>query len=116
MSGFSGPVQPHHTHACLTLCIDDPGAVPLQVAEQTTQYFITNDRPNVAGLVLAGSADFKTELGQSDMFDQRLKAIILLTVDVSYGAAPPWAPHTAALPPAAADSILHDAKLQLDWK
>lgn len=56
-----------------------------QVAEQTTQYFITNDRPNVAGLVLAGSADFKTELGQSDMFDQRLKAIILLTVDVSYG-------------------------------
>lgn len=87
-----------------------------QVAEQTTQYFITNDRPNVAGLVLAGSADFKTELGQSDMFDQRLKAIILLTVDVSYGAAPPWAPHTAALPPAAADSILHDAKLQLDCK
>lgn len=56
-----------------------------KVAEQTTQYFITNDRPNVAGLVLAGSADFKTELGQSDMFDQRLKAIILLTVDVSYG-------------------------------
>lgn len=55
------------------------------MAEQTTQYFITNDRPNVAGLVLAGSADFKTELGQSDMFDQRLKAIILLTVDVSYG-------------------------------
>lgn len=60
----------------------------LQVAEQTTQYFITNDRPNVAGLVLAGSADFKTELGQSDMFDQRLKAIILLTVDVSYGDGP----------------------------
>lgn len=58
----------------------------LQVAEQATQYFITNDRPNVAGLVLAGSADFKTELGQSDMFDQRLKAVVLLTVDVSYGA------------------------------
>ncbi len=57
------------------------------MAEQTTQYFITNDRPNVAGLVLAGSADFKTELAGSDMFDQRLKAIVLLTVDVSYGAA-----------------------------
>jgi peptide chain release factor subunit 1 len=56
-----------------------------KVAEQTTQYFITNDRPNVAGLVLAGSADFKTELAGSDMFDQRLKAIVLLTVDVSYG-------------------------------
>ena len=34
------------------------------------QFFITNDKPNVTGLVLAGSADFKTELGQSDMFDQ----------------------------------------------
>ena len=41
------------------------------------QFFITNDRPNVAGLVMAGSADFKTELGQSDMFDQRLQAVVL---------------------------------------
>lgn len=59
----------------------------VQVAETTVQMFITNDRPNVAGLVLAGSADFKTELSQSDMFDQRLQAIILSVVDVSYGAA-----------------------------
>jgi peptide chain release factor subunit 1 len=56
-----------------------------KIAELAVQFFITNDRPNVAGLVLAGSADFKTELGQSDMFDQRLAAIILATVDVSYG-------------------------------
>jgi len=41
-----------------------------KVAETAVQMFITNDRPNVAGLVLAGSADFKTELSQSDMFDQ----------------------------------------------
>lgn len=47
--------------------------------------FITNDKPNVAGLVLAGSADFKTELSQSDLFDQRLKNIIISVVDVSYG-------------------------------
>ena len=40
-----------------------------KVAEVAVQCFITNDKPNVAGLVLAGSADFKTELGQSDMFD-----------------------------------------------
>ena len=40
-----------------------------KVAETAVQLFITNDRPNVAGLVLAGSADFKTELSQSDMFD-----------------------------------------------
>jgi len=41
-----------------------------KVAETAVQMFITNDRANVAGLVLAGSADFKTELSQSDMFDQ----------------------------------------------
>lgn len=57
----------------------------LQVAELATQIFITNDKPNVSGLVLSGSADFKTELSQSDMFDQRLAAIILGVVDVSYG-------------------------------
>lgn len=54
-------------------------------AEHAVQFFITNDRPNVNGLVLAGSADFKTELGQSDLFDLRLKAIIVASVDVSYG-------------------------------
>jgi peptide chain release factor subunit 1 len=56
-----------------------------KVAETAVQMFITNDRPNVAGLILAGSADFKTELSQSDMFDQRLQAKIIKIVDVSYG-------------------------------
>lgn len=56
-----------------------------KVAEMAVQFFITNDKPNVSGLVLAGSADFKTELSQSDMFDQRLQAVILGVVDVSYG-------------------------------
>ena len=36
-----------------------------KVAELATQYFITADKPNVTGLVLAGSADFKTVLGNS---------------------------------------------------
>ncbi|KAL6209910.1 hypothetical protein ACLB2K_020849 [Fragaria x ananassa] len=36
-------------------------------------------------LILGGSADFKTELSQSDMFDPRLQAKILNVVDVSYG-------------------------------
>jgi len=40
-----------------------------KVAEVATQLFITNDKPNIAGLILAGSADFKTELCQSDLFD-----------------------------------------------
>ena len=41
--------------------------------------------PNVTGLVLAGSAAFKTELSESDIFDKRLKPIIVKIVDVSYG-------------------------------
>lgn len=57
----------------------------VQVAELATQMFITNDKPNVSGLVLSGSADFKTELSQSDMFDPRLQAVVLGVVDVSYG-------------------------------
>lgn len=56
-----------------------------KVAELATQHFITDNKCNVAGLVLAGSADFKTELGQSDMFDYRLGPKIIRTVDVSYG-------------------------------
>jgi len=56
-----------------------------KVAETAVTLFITNDKSNVCGLVLAGSADFKTELSQSDMFDQRLQAKILKIVDVSYG-------------------------------
>lgn len=56
-----------------------------KVAETAVQLFIANDKVNVTGLILAGSADFKTELGQSEMFDQRLQAKILKTVDVSYG-------------------------------
>ncbi|KAG6898235.1 translation termination factor eRF1 [Termitomyces sp. T32_za158] len=56
-----------------------------KVAELAVQHFITNDKVNVSGLVLAGSADFKTELGQSDMFDQRLAAKVIKVVDVSYG-------------------------------
>lgn len=56
-----------------------------KVAEVATQLFVTNDKPNIAGLILAGSADFKTELSQSDMFDSRLQTKILKLVDVSYG-------------------------------
>lgn len=47
-----------------------------KVAEVAVQLFITNDRPNISGLILAGSADFKTELSQSDMFDPVCKTSI----------------------------------------
>ena len=54
-------------------------------AEVAVQCFITDDKPNVRGLILAGSADFKSELMNSDLFDQRLKKIVVKLVDVSYG-------------------------------
>merc|ERR1712127_435506 len=56
-----------------------------KVAEVATQMFISNDKVTTAGLILAGSADFKTELSQSDMFDPRLQGKIIKMVDISYG-------------------------------
>jgi len=56
-----------------------------KVAEVAAQMFISNDKVNVAGIVLAGSADFKNDLYGSDIFDQRLAAKVMKTVDVSYG-------------------------------
>jgi peptide chain release factor subunit 1 len=56
-----------------------------KVAELTSQHFITNDMPNVAGLVLAGSAGFKNELAETDMLDKRLGPVICAVLDVSYG-------------------------------
>lgn len=57
-----------------------------KVAELATQLFVPDgQKPNVQGLVLAGSADFKSELMRSDLFDQRLAKIVLKMVDVSYG-------------------------------
>mmetsp|Transcript_4705 Transcript_4705/g.9060 ORF Transcript_4705/g.9060 Transcript_4705/m.9060 type:complete len:435 (+) Transcript_4705:29-1333(+) len=56
-----------------------------KVAEACTSVYITNDKPNVSGLVLAGSAEFKAKLNASDVFDPRLAAIVVKIVDVSYG-------------------------------
>ena len=56
-----------------------------KVAELSTTFFISNDNPNVLGLILEGSAEFKNDLAQSDMFDPRLAAVMLKIVDVSYG-------------------------------
>jgi len=56
-----------------------------KVAETAVTLFIAADKPNISGLILAGSADFKTELSQSDMFDPRLQGKIIKLVDVSYG-------------------------------
>ena len=44
-----------------------------KVAETAVQCFIKDDKVTCANIILAGSADFKTELNGSDMFDQRLQ-------------------------------------------
>ncbi|CAM9236395.1 unnamed protein product [Scytosiphon promiscuus] len=56
-----------------------------KVAEFATQFFITDNKCNCAGLVLAGSAEFKSELQGSDLFDPRLLKNVIKMVDVSYG-------------------------------
>ncbi|CAE6939252.1 eRF1 [Symbiodinium sp. KB8] len=56
-----------------------------KVAESAVNAFISADQPNVAGLVLAGSAEFKNQLQTSDLFDPRLAGIVVKVVDVSYG-------------------------------
>mmetsp|Transcript_113768 Transcript_113768/g.328521 ORF Transcript_113768/g.328521 Transcript_113768/m.328521 type:complete len:439 (-) Transcript_113768:154-1470(-) len=57
-----------------------------KVGELATQMFITNDAPNITGLIVAGSAEFKQDLTTSDLFDPRLeKVLIRPLLDVSYG-------------------------------
>ena len=56
-----------------------------KVAETATQMFITDDRPNVAGIVLAGSAEFKQQLTTTELLDPRLVAVIIKVVDIAYG-------------------------------
>ena len=42
-------------------------------------------QPIIKGLVLAGSAAFKDDLFNSELFDGRLKSIVIKIVDVCYG-------------------------------
>ena len=66
-----------------------------KVAETAVQMFISNDKPNISGMILAGSADFKTELSQSDMFDPRLQ--VRHSVVLSHIFTPYPKPRTASL-------------------
>ena len=56
-----------------------------KVAETAAKQFIANNKPNISGLVLAGSANFKLELNHSDVFDSRLQRKVIKLVNVSYG-------------------------------
>ncbi|GMR57329.1 hypothetical protein PMAYCL1PPCAC_27524 [Pristionchus mayeri] len=56
-----------------------------KVAETAAELFLQGDKITVAGLILAGSADFKTDLAESELLSQRLRAAIVKTVDIAYG-------------------------------
>jgi peptide chain release factor subunit 1 len=56
-----------------------------KVCEHASQLFLTNDKINVSGLILAGCADFKTVLSGSSLFDQRLQTKVIKIVDIAYG-------------------------------
>jgi len=57
-----------------------------KVCETTTNHFITDgERPNVYGIVIAGYADFKTQVSESAFLDPRLKKVVCNVCDISYG-------------------------------
>jgi len=59
-----------------------------KVGELATQFFVPNGRmPNIVGLFVGGSAEFKQQLTtDTDLFDQRLAAILVPPLlDISYG-------------------------------
>ncbi len=52
-------------------------------SELTTHHFITNNIPNITGIIFAGHASFKTDLGK--IIDPRLKSIVKGLLDIAYG-------------------------------
>lgn len=103
---FFGTLQGNHKEKLLQFGVDLPkkhgrggqsaprfGRIRLEkraayvrkVCEAATPLFITDDKPNIAGIIIAGYADFKNLTQESAFFDQRLKAIVVNLVDISYG-------------------------------
>jgi len=56
-----------------------------KVAERCNASFIVNNKPNVKGLVMAGSADFKDTVVKNLALDKRLRKLIICSVDLARG-------------------------------
>lgn len=57
-----------------------------KIAEMTTKHFIGSDNKlNVEGIILAGSANFKSDLEKGDLLDERVQKGVISIVDISYG-------------------------------
>ena len=59
-----------------------------KVAEFAVQFFISDNKCNVKGIVLAGSAELKQDLMNSELLDPRLQKNVIKMIDVSYGMEP----------------------------
>jgi len=56
-----------------------------EISEAAVDNFITDDLPNIRGLIIAGSAEIKNDLMKSDLFDKRLMPVIFKVLDIGYG-------------------------------
>ena len=54
-------------------------------AEAIGKCFLKDNRATVKGLILAGNADFKNKLNDSNVFSPVLKEIVIKVLDISYG-------------------------------
>lgn len=57
----------------------------VKVGEFTNKYFLSNEKVNVEGVIIAGSAEFKEVFYKSDLYDPRIKKVVLSVMDLSYG-------------------------------
>lgn len=56
-----------------------------KVCEIANNLFLKDNKATVKGIVLAGSADFKNQIIECDIFSYVLKEIVIKSVDVAYG-------------------------------
>jgi len=57
----------------------------IKISELSVKHFITDDKINVSGLIVAGSAEFKQQLTSKDLLDPRLQNKIVSVLDIAYG-------------------------------
>eukprot|EP00930_Biecheleria_cincta_P024208 TRINITY_DN17354_c0_g1_i1.p1 TRINITY_DN17354_c0_g1~~TRINITY_DN17354_c0_g1_i1.p1 ORF type:complete len:339 (+),score=64.45 TRINITY_DN17354_c0_g1_i1:419-1435(+) len=56
-----------------------------KVAEHAKRSFISGDTQNITGLIVAGAAEFKSDLTSRCLLDTRLQDILIDTLDIAHG-------------------------------
>ena len=56
-----------------------------KVCEEANKAFLSNEAPNVKGIIIAGYADFKQKVFEQQVLDPRLRNVVLKLVDIAYG-------------------------------